>query len=173
MEEGEPTDLPKKDEIRGFSTAEDEDLCRSIPIQIVRDSRPTMNVVVRQSKLSSSSAAAAVRRTVPVSPNRCCCDESDDDSSSEPVSPVIEVDLTPSPTSSQLPEVLRHAQAEAIYNSWASSALSFLVSFKPCQGLFFPTFLVYNKDITKTLRHGQALQRFSSHSLFFLCRCSN
>jgi hypothetical protein len=115
MEEGEPTDLPKKDEIRGFSAAEDEDLCRSIPIQIVRDSRPTMNVVVRQSKLSSSAAAAAAtRRTVPVSPNRCCCDESDDDSSSsEPVSPVIEVDLTPSPTSSQLPEVLRHAQAEA------------------------------------------------------------
>jgi len=112
MEEGEPTDLPKKDEIRGFSAAEDEDLCRSIPIQIVRDSRPTMNVVVRQSKLSSS--AVAVVRTVPVSPNRCCCDESDDDSSSsEPVSPVIEVDLTPSPTSSQLPEVLRHAQAEA------------------------------------------------------------
>jgi hypothetical protein len=140
MEEGEPADLPKKDEIRGFSAAEDEDLCRSIPIQIVRDSRPTMNVVVRQSKLSSSAAAAAViRRTVPVSPNRCCCDESDDDSSSsEPVSPVIEVDLTPSPTSSQLPEVLRHAQAEAKC-SRASSALSFLVSFKPCQGLFFLT----------------------------------
>jgi hypothetical protein len=114
MEEGEPTDLPTKGEIRGYSAAEDEDLCRSIPIQIVRDSRPTMNVVVRQSNLSS--AAVAVRRTVPVSPNRCCCDESEDDSSSsssEPVSPVIEVDLTPSPTSSQLPEVLRHAQAEA------------------------------------------------------------
>jgi hypothetical protein len=108
MEEDEPRNLPTKNGIRRFSAAEADDLCRSIPIQIVRDSRPTMNVVVRQSKLSFG---AALHRTVPVSPNRGC-DESDD--SSEPESPVIEVDLTPSPTSLQLPEVLRHTDGSDV-----------------------------------------------------------
>ena len=77
-----------------------------IPIQIVRNQRPVVNVVVRSSYHAGDGCEA--QRTPPParesfspaahesclpSSNRCCCDTND----SEPESPVIEVDLTPSP----------------------------------------------------------------------------
>ena len=77
-----------------------------IPIQIVRNQWPVVNVVVRSSYHAGDGCEA--QRTPPParesfspaahesclpSSNRCCCDTND----SEPESPVIEVDLTPSP----------------------------------------------------------------------------
>jgi hypothetical protein len=79
-----------------------------IPIQIIRNQRPTFNVVVRTSyrddQLAQSSFAASTASGTRLSPelfslaNPSGCDDEDDDSiSSEPESPVIEVDLTPPP----------------------------------------------------------------------------
>lgn len=94
--------------------------CESIiPIQIVRDQRPTFNVMIRTSYRGNRGANTPVGTQPPVNsssllpakelpplPKRCSinCESDDDDdnsdSKSEPESPVIEIDLTPPPPAS-------------------------------------------------------------------------
>jgi hypothetical protein len=88
-----------------------------IPIQIVRNQRPTFNVVVRtsyrdgQSTQSFAQASQATNtRLSPelystANPSGCDDDEEENESiSSEPESPVIEIDLTPPPPASSTAE---------------------------------------------------------------------